>query len=72
MKFENIFKSIVTTLIGTVIMATACYKWYLSEQINLQLGIALAIGFAMLWMRDSLPGFITTYFNSKFGQKKPE
>lgn len=64
MKFENILKGFFTTLIGAVMMGLALYSWYMGESTDWQAGGLGIIGFAMLWMRDQIPGWIQQFFTA--------
>lgn len=68
MNFENIFKSIVTTLIGAVIMGSAYYGWYTDHMTDWQAGGAGIVGFALLWMRDQIPAFISQFVKATIGK----
>lgn len=73
MNFENIFKGIITTLIGAAIMGSAYYGWYTDHLNDSQGIVAGLLGFAMLWMRDKMPEYIGNLFSaiiSKFSAKK--
>ena len=63
---ENAVKSWFTTFLGITIMGACFYGWFhtknLSDMQALSGGIA---GFALMFMRDALPGFITKIFNKK-------
>jgi TRAP-type uncharacterized transport system fused permease subunit len=61
MHFENIIKSLFTTLIGIVAMSLALYGWYLDELTDWQGGALGIIGFALLFMRDQIPGFLKKF-----------
>lgn len=50
---ENIVKSWVTTFIGIALMVLSVYELY-AEGLNTKNCIALAAGFALLWMRDNI------------------
>jgi hypothetical protein len=75
MQFENIFKSILTTLLGAAMMGMAFYGWYTDWLTDWQGAGAGISGFALLFMRDKLPEFIGRFANallSKFtGDKQP-
>jgi len=61
MKFENILKGLFTTIIGAIIMGSAYYMWYMGEATSWEAGGAGIIGFALLWMRDHIPGWVTQF-----------
>lgn len=62
LQFENVLKSIVTTVLGAVIMGFAFYGWYTEWLTDWQAGGSGMIGFALLFMRDKLPEFIGQFF----------
>jgi hypothetical protein len=63
---ENIVKAWFTTILGMVIMGACFYGWFHKKNISDMQAISGGIaGFAILFMRDALPGFITKFFNKK-------
>lgn len=70
---EYVIKGIFTTILGCIAMAVALYGFLWVEPFgpgsaNLTPWTALiigSIGFALLFMRDAIPGFITKIFNKK-------
>ncbi len=63
---ENAVKSWFTTLLGCAIMGICFYGWFHTKTISdLQAALGGTAGFALLFMRDALPGFITKIFNKK-------
>lgn len=75
MNIENIFKNIITTIIGAVIMASAYYGWWNDHLTDWQAGGAGITGFALLWMRDQIPNFIGQFVQgiiNRFSGKKED
>jgi hypothetical protein len=66
--YENVFKSWFTTLLGCVIMAVCFYEWYKGEMTDMQAIMGGIIGFALLFMRDAIPTFISRFINKKIDQ----
>jgi len=59
---------------GLVIMCIAFYGWWIEGWTEWEGGVVGIIGFALLWMRDKIPGYIERFINavlSKFGGNKP-
>jgi hypothetical protein len=73
--FDNFIKGPLTSLMGLVLMLASGYCWFIDYLTNWEAGGAAIIGFALLFMRDKLPGFIETFFKAvldKFsGNKTP-
>ena len=66
---ENAVKSWFTTLMGCAVMGVCFYGWYHTKNLSdWQALIGSTAGFALLFMRDALPGFITRIFNKKIDQ----
>ena len=68
--FDNFIKGPLTSIIGLIVMCAAGYGWYTDHLTNWEGGGAGIVGFALLFMRDKIPGFITEFFKSllsKFG-----
>lgn len=58
MNYENIIKSWFTSIIGAIAMVLSIFGWWYDQLTDFQ-GLALfIIGFALLWMRDSISAFI--------------
>lgn len=75
MNIENIIKGFFTTILGIVIMSAASYGWYVDHLTDWQGGGFGTIGFALLFMRDQIPAFISKFATAaleKFTGKKDE
>jgi TRAP-type uncharacterized transport system fused permease subunit len=73
MKFENVIKSVFTTLLGCVMMGVGFYGWYTDNLTDWQAVGSGVAGFALLFMRDQIPDFIRRVFNKKLGdQEEPK
>jgi hypothetical protein len=75
MKYINIFRGIVTTLIGVVLMLVSLY-FYLWAPDDFELDLTTAIimfvaGLVLLLMPDDIPAFIRTLFARKYGAPPP-
>lgn len=75
MNMENIIKGIFTTILGIAIMSAASYGWWVEHLTDWQAGTFGTIGFALLFMRDQIPAFISRFAQGaldKFTGKKEE
>lgn len=63
MKFENILKGIITTVLGAVAIGAAGYGWWVEHLTDWQAGGLATIGTAFLLMKDQIPGFVSSFFN---------
>lgn len=60
---ENVLKSWFTTLLGAAVMVLAIYEYWIDDNMTIaQAGIMFAAGFALMWMRDSISGWIGQLF----------
>lgn len=67
---ENVIKGLFTSLLGCVIMSAASYGWWIDHLTDLQGAIFGTIGFALLFMRDQIPAFISRFLNKKIDDNK--
>jgi predicted Na+-dependent transporter len=66
MKLENFLKHKVTSIVGVIMMITSAYVMLFKNFSVWPEGcVIFALGFMMLYMRDSIPGFITKIFEKK-------
>lgn len=68
MKIENFFKGPLTTLIGFIAMITAGYLWFSGQISDWKAGAAVLVGFALMFMRDQVPGMITQAVKAILGR----
>jgi TRAP-type uncharacterized transport system fused permease subunit len=61
---ENVIKQIWTTILGLVGMSLALYGWWEGTLTTWEAGGLATIGFALLFMRDEIPGFIKMFINA--------
>lgn len=69
---DNFIKGPLTSLIGLACMCAALFGWWTDWLTDWQGGGLGIIGFALLFMRDKLPDFISQFFTaiiSKFSNK---
>lgn len=74
-KMDNFIKGPLTSLLGLVAMIVAGYGWWQDQLTDWQAGGFGTIGFALLFMRDQIPGFITQFVKAvlkKFGGTGPD
>lgn len=70
---DNFIKGPLTSILGLVLMAAAGYGWYTEWLTDLQGAGGGIVGFALLFMRDKLPVFLSSLFTGlieKFTGKK--
>ena len=70
---DNFIKGPLTSVLGLILMCAAGYGWWTDELTDWQAGGAGIVGFALLFMRDKLPDFISRFFTAlieKFSGKK--
>lgn len=70
MKFENFIKGPLTSAFGLASMIAAGIGFWIDHLTDLQAGALGVIGFALIFMRDQLPGFVARLFNKKLGDGK--
>lgn len=72
---DNFIKGPLTSLLGFCLMITAFLAWFTDDLTDWQAGAVGIIGFALLFMRDKLPDFVSQFFTaviSKFSSNKPK
>lgn len=70
---DGFIKGPLTSILGLLIMCASAYGWWTDYLTDWQGGMFGVIGFALLWMRDVIPTWITQFVNSvldKFSTKK--
>lgn len=64
---ENIVKGWFTSLLGAALMVMAVLEWWTEEKAQMTdynvIGPFIG-GFALLWMRDSISGWISTFIQA--------
>lgn len=72
---DNFIKGPLTSLLGLVAMGAAGFGWWLDHLTDWQAGVLGIVGFALIFMRDQIPGFLTQFFQAilkKFGGSGPD
>lgn len=73
MNFQNIFRAVITSLIGAGIIILGVYFYFFAEEgldLYTSLGV-LCVGSVFLLMPDKIPAFVERLFNKVFGGGTP-
>ncbi len=63
--FENVFKSAFTTLFGCGVMSLSIYAGWIQKVEWWQAAIGVAAGFSLLFMKDDIKVYISTFVKKK-------
>lgn len=62
---DRIIKGYLMPIFGFAIMVMAAFAWWSDEVNDMTAGIVATIGFAIVYMRNSLPTYIRKVINKK-------